>query len=603
MFAGSWLGGRWRVLDCATAAGRCRQLWAPLKAIPAHAAFTLTAWHIRLYESGTGSVTDSQHAMAALIERVFATGRARHSERDTCASAAFADCGAKPADVPPPSPSRRPKQAQWPVLPPWQRLRQALVPDPLEHVRGLGTLAPTARPSTLQPLHCHGGAHSPSALCRPRLAPCGTRPADLLVAPSGELQPTDAAQCHLSLGRVKGVPRSGAAHRTPLCYTARACLYDGARFHGNAITPRAVKPGRQGDTWMFDAQPLLVRCPKQRLPTMQARQGYGSMALGVAEASSCSLQDACVAAATKLCAHMQCGAGNNTATCPTAGRFTPARPLYLQLYLELCVSHQLLPEEEAAQRLLPCAAACQLGDVCVAWTLVSLATLPSLHSPRSLRAPLCGGPLSQRRSLQAYAAAAAAAAAASGAPPARQVVAGASMPVRLSPVPSAHPTAHLLPAAAVASKEVALAAGLYRQQLALQGGGALAQVADAVLAALPAILDDAELSEAFLELWAQQQAAAAAATHAASQPAGVAARQLEASFQLCATAVWAAAASQAIPPPGLGGRRAERRAKLHRLLHQHAVVGLNSTAHAWLHKPFEAAELCRGPLQQLGATV
>jgi hypothetical protein len=111
----------------------------------------------------------------------------------------------------------------------------------------------------------------------------------------------------------------------------------------------------------------------------------------------------------------------------------------------------------------------------------------------------------------------------------------------------------------VASKEVALAAGLYRQQLALQvcipiglissrpdqescrgkriavaclglsgaaslqqsrepvhshlflpaccvpalpalqGGGALAQVADAVLAALPAILDDAELSEAFLE--------------------------------------------------------------------------------------------------------
>lgn len=176
-----------------------------------------------------------------------------------------------------------------------------------------------------------------------------------------------------------------------------------------------------------------------------------------------------MAAATKLCAHMQCGAGNNTATCPTAGCFTPAWPhLYLQLYLELCVSHELLPEEEAAQRLSSCAAACQLDDVCVAWTVVSLATLPSLHSPRSVRAPLCGGPLSQRRSLQAYAAAAAAAAAASGAAPARQAVAGASMPVRLSPVPSAHPTAHLLPAAAVASKEVALAARLYRQQLALQ---------------------------------------------------------------------------------------------------------------------------------------
>jgi hypothetical protein len=180
--------------------------------------------------------------MAALIERVFTTGRARHSERDTYASVAFADCGAKPADVPPPSPSRRPKQAQWPVLPPWQRLRQALVPDPLEHVRGLGTLAPTARPSTLQPLHRHGDAHAPSALCRPRLAPCGTRLADLLVAPSGELQPTDAAQCQLSLGRVKGVPHSGAAHRTPLCYTARACLYDGARFHGNVQTSRGACP-------------------------------------------------------------------------------------------------------------------------------------------------------------------------------------------------------------------------------------------------------------------------------------------------------------------------------------------------------------------------
>ena len=53
----------------------------------------------------------------------------------------------------------------------------------------------------------------------------------------------------------------------------------------------------------------------------------------------------------------------------------------------------------------------QSDEVCVAWALLDLSTLPTLHAARSLRVPLRGGPLALRWTLQQCAVAAAAQAA------------------------------------------------------------------------------------------------------------------------------------------------------------------------------------------------
>ena len=133
---------------------------------------------------------------------------AAHATADTPGIAATAAAAA----AAPPSPTAHRRRAQQqPALPPWQRLRRALHgPDPLVHVEGLGPLGPAARPSVLQPLARAGGAHAPSALCRPQLSLCGTRLADLPVDRQGRLQPQEAGvvQCHLHLGRV-AVPHTG----------------------------------------------------------------------------------------------------------------------------------------------------------------------------------------------------------------------------------------------------------------------------------------------------------------------------------------------------------------------------------------------------------
>lgn len=56
----------------------------------------------------------------------------------------------------------------------------------------------------------------------------------------------------------------------------------------------------------------------------------------------------------------------------------------------------------------------QLDEVCVAWALLDLSTLPTLHASRALSVPLRGGPLAARLTLQQCATAAAAAAAQQG---------------------------------------------------------------------------------------------------------------------------------------------------------------------------------------------
>ena len=112
-----------------------------------------------------------------------------------------------PPSLPPPppaSPTRR--RLQPPPLPLWQRVSRAIAPDAQAYMQGLGQLAPTARPSALQPL-----AQRRSAVCAPRPAVDGTQLADLPVDGVGQLLPVNGgvAQCHLELGPVKGVPPSG----------------------------------------------------------------------------------------------------------------------------------------------------------------------------------------------------------------------------------------------------------------------------------------------------------------------------------------------------------------------------------------------------------
>lgn len=76
--------------------------------------------------------------------------------------------------------------------------------------------------------------------------------------------------------RVPASPAAGITERRPWVHVARACLYDGARFHGAAqeLRPRRVKAGARGtNTWCFDGgeSTLLVRCPTELLPRAQVR--------------------------------------------------------------------------------------------------------------------------------------------------------------------------------------------------------------------------------------------------------------------------------------------------------------------------------------------
>lgn len=121
----------------------------------------------------------------------------------------------QPPPPPPGSPTHARRRAfQPPSLPLWQRVCRALGPAPHAYLQSLGPLAPTARPTALQPLALRrSGAHAPSALGGTRLTADGTQLAELPVDRGGQLLPVQAGlvQCHLELGTVKGVPPSGEA--------------------------------------------------------------------------------------------------------------------------------------------------------------------------------------------------------------------------------------------------------------------------------------------------------------------------------------------------------------------------------------------------------
>lgn len=192
-------------------------------------------------------------------------------------------------------------------------------------------------------------------------------------------------------------------------HVARACLYDGARFHGSVVVshagacctcchsppcppavgtshltltrqplpharvhqtvrPRKVKAGRGGHTsWQWDAGvPLLVRCPLELLQRGIGVSGGGGLGRGYPSWAWCSVQPPTHAAVQPLALHV-----------PPSQAFGSQRPLGchmamhdihvclsralrpLQLYLELNVAHQLLPEE--VERLPPKRAAQQVS--------------------------------------------------------------------------------------------------------------------------------------------------------------------------------------------------------------------------------------------------
>lgn len=164
--------------------------------------------------------------------------RQRQSDSATHPFPAFerrpADPASKAANPPPPPASPTRRALLPPPLLPWQRVRRALCPDPQAYMNGLGTLGPTARPSALQPLHGNScGPRAPSSLCRPVLAPCGTRLTGLPTGRAGQLLPTAAAQCYLSLGTVKGLPHSGGCRSSePPVAASRLC--HPAAMHGEA---------------------------------------------------------------------------------------------------------------------------------------------------------------------------------------------------------------------------------------------------------------------------------------------------------------------------------------------------------------------------------
>ena len=122
----------------------------------------------------------------------------------------------------------------------------------------------------------------------------------------------------------------------------------------------------------------------------------------------------------------------------------------------------------------------QADEVCLAWALLDLSSLPTLQSKRSLSLPLRAGPLVQHVA-QPQEHGASGASGASGGKVAAPPKLG-SLQLRLAPVPPGDASAALLPAAAVASLPLARAVGCYRQLLvaATLGG---AEVCGAGLAA------------------------------------------------------------------------------------------------------------------------
>lgn len=210
-----------------------------------------------------------------------------------------------PPELSPPPPASPTRHLVHPsALPPWQRVRRALEPDPLAYVTALleaaPLRAPTARPSALLPLLRHG-QHAPATLCTPRLALCGTRLADLPLDRSGKLAPLGlvgsvgsgsgsgsdgggaVAHCHVSLGRtVKGIPDSGAwaehrsssssssSHRLPRFFssvrptlqpTQKAQLLAPANMHTRSCFPcgryhRASALGARGPSLPVRRRPL-----------------------------------------------------------------------------------------------------------------------------------------------------------------------------------------------------------------------------------------------------------------------------------------------------------------------------------------------------------
>jgi hypothetical protein len=63
---------------------------------------------------------------------------------------------------------------------------------------------------------------------------------------------------------------------------------------------------------------------------------------------------------------------------------------------------------------------------------------------------------------------------------------------------------------------------------------------------------------------------------------------------------------QAIPAASIAnhaGHQWERKSRMEEYLQAHPVVAVNTDAHQWLHRPFNAAELVYDPLLSEGVTV
>lgn len=131
------------------------------------------------------------------------------------------------------------------------RLRAALGANPCSYLSALGSLAPAARHASLQPL-LKRGRFAPSSLLWPSLDTAGLHltpdyrvdGARQLVTGGGAAA---VAQCHLALGVVQDLPPSGVRDRQPWLAVARLCLFDGAKFHGNAQVAVQSGGGALGD--------------------------------------------------------------------------------------------------------------------------------------------------------------------------------------------------------------------------------------------------------------------------------------------------------------------------------------------------------------------
>mmetsp|Transcript_33006 Transcript_33006/g.105147 ORF Transcript_33006/g.105147 Transcript_33006/m.105147 type:complete len:583 (+) Transcript_33006:106-1854(+) len=419
------------------------------------------------------------------------------------------------------------------------RFASALYTDPHLYIKQLGVLGANARPSSLQ-LLVKKKKHVLSTLVAPKLGPDGLHFTDLPLDPSTrQLQPVNVPSFYLSLVAAKGVPGSGVQGREPFLRLARVALYNGAQYLSDLsvlsnIQVVGVKDCKQSDGlfhWAFDPSPAF--------------------------------------------------------TCLVRSHQAHELPK-LKIVVELNVSYHLSEQEAAALPHHLRKRSAQVDEITVAWATITFKdAMEAAGSKKDFHVSLCVGPLSAPRRV---------------ADVVQQAVAHESVFGRMfrrdaSPVlvcrisslsPAEAQASAFLPPTIVCTPRFSPFITMYRKVLAdrlLNFGSFMNTVAEPILKVFPKVLDDADMTYAFLALW-QKQASTS------GNPSTV--QQSVEMFRYVCLQIWPLMHMGAVQPPSISNDALHQRARSKSIVQfvaKHPHETCTYTPQHWMHRPFDTSEL------------